>query len=51
MLGIRGGTETFIARSREPIPVGATVVVLASLGPLKVEVLPWDDPFDSLAKP
>ena len=49
VLRIRGGRETFIARSREPIPVGATVVVLSSLGPQKVEVLLWDDPFDSLA--
>lgn len=51
VLRIRGGTETMIARSREPIPVGATVVVLSSLGPLTVEVLPWDDPFDSLVNP
>jgi hypothetical protein len=48
-LRIRGGTEIFIARSREPIPVGDSVIVLASLGPLTVEVCPWADPFNSTA--
>jgi hypothetical protein len=47
-LRIRGGRETYIAISREPIPVGDSVIVLADLGPLKVEVSPWDDPFDGI---
>ena len=44
---IRGGTEHYIARSREPIEVGATVIVLAETGPRSVEVSPWDDPLGS----
>jgi hypothetical protein len=44
---IRGGTEIFIARSTEPIPVGNSVIVLADLGHRTVEVLPWADPFES----
>jgi len=47
-LRIRGGTETFIAVSTEPIPVGDSVVVLIDLGHRRVEVCPWDDPFGSM---
>jgi hypothetical protein len=47
-LRIRGGRETFIAISSEPIPVGDSVIVLADLGPRRVEVSPWNDPFDSI---
>lgn len=45
---IRGGTETFIARSAEPLPRGQTVLVLQTLGPRTVIVAPWADPVDSL---
>ena len=45
---IRGGTEIFIARSDEPLPVGAAVIVLATLGPRIVVVFPWADPLDSI---
>jgi hypothetical protein len=45
---IRGGTEVFIARSDEPLPVGAAVIVLATLGPRTVVVFPWADPLDSI---
>lgn len=47
-LRIRGGTETFIARSADPLPVGQAVIVLATLGPRTVVVSPWIDPVDSL---
>jgi hypothetical protein len=47
-LRIRGGRESFIAISREPIAVGDSVIVLADLGPRKVEVCPWDDPLESI---
>jgi hypothetical protein len=43
---IRGGTETFIARSREPITAGSSVLVLSNPAPRTVEVTPWDDPLD-----
>jgi hypothetical protein len=47
-LRIRGGTETFIARSDEPLAVGAAVIVLSTLGPRTVVVFPWADPLDSI---
>lgn len=47
-LKIRGGTEIFIARSADPLPVGAAVIVLDALGPRTVVVFPWDDPLDSI---
>jgi membrane-bound ClpP family serine protease len=45
---IRGGTETFIARSSDPLAVGQPVIVLATLGPRTVVVAPWADPVESL---
>jgi len=45
---IRGGTETFIARSADPLPNGQAVIVLATLGPRTVVVAPWMDPVDKL---
>jgi hypothetical protein len=47
-LRIRGGTETFIARSADPLPRGAAVIVLSTLGPRTVVVAPWADPLDSI---
>jgi hypothetical protein len=45
---IRGGTETFIARSAEPIGKGQAVIIAQTLGPRTVIVLPWADPVDTL---
>lgn len=47
-LRIRGGTETFLARSAEPLPRGQAVIVLSTLGPRTVIVAPWADPVESL---
>ena len=47
-LRIRGGTETFIARSAEPLAKGQAVIVVQRLGPRTVIVMPWADPVDSL---
>lgn len=47
-LRIRGGTETFIARSAHPLPRGQAVIVVSTLGPRSLVVLPWADPIDSL---
>jgi len=47
-LRIRGGTEIFMARSADPLPSGAAVIVVATLGPRTVVVLPWADPLDSV---
>ncbi|MCW2544194.1 MAG: hypothetical protein JWM40_1746 [Frankiales bacterium] len=50
-LHIRGSTEHFLARSREPLAAGTSVMVLSELGPRTVEVLPWDDPFEGVQIP
>jgi len=47
-LRIRGGTETFIAKSADPLPSGQAVIVISTLGPRTVIVAPWMDPVDSL---
>jgi hypothetical protein len=45
---IRGGTECFIAQSAQPLAKGQAVIVVQTLGPRTVIVLPWADPVDSL---
>jgi membrane protein implicated in regulation of membrane protease activity len=46
-LRIRGGTEVFIARSNDPLPVGTAVIVFATLGPRTLVVYPWAHPLDN----
>jgi hypothetical protein len=43
-VSIRGGSETFIAWSAEPLPRGATVLVIESHGTRVVHVTGWSDP-------
>ena len=50
-LRIRGGVETFIARSADPLDKGTPVIVLSTLGPRSVVVSPWADPVDVLLIP
>ena len=38
----RGVPHTFIAYAAEPLPVGLPVLVIAMLGPGKVQVERWD---------
>ena len=46
---IRGGTESFIAWSEEPLPQGATVLVIEARGPRALAVMEWaSDPLDEL---
>jgi membrane protein implicated in regulation of membrane protease activity len=40
---IRGGSECFLAWSDEPLPRGATVLVVHSRGARAVDVVEWDD--------
>jgi hypothetical protein len=40
---VRGGSETFLAWSEEPLPRGATVLVVESRGARAVDVIEWDD--------
>jgi len=44
LVPVRGGSEAFIAWSAEPLPKGATVLVIESRGHRAVDVSPWDDP-------
>ena len=41
LLRIRGGTETYIAWSIEPLEEGTTVLVVESRGARAVDVVPW----------
>ena len=43
-ISIRGGSETFIAWSTEPLPRGATVLIIESHGTRAVHVTSWADP-------
>ncbi|TDV37588.1 hypothetical protein [Actinophytocola oryzae] len=48
LIKIRGGSEAFLAFSDEPLPKGATVLVVESRGARTVDVTPWTDPFGDL---
>ncbi len=44
LVQIRGGSETYIAWSPEPLPRGSTVLVIESRGTRTVDVSQWTDP-------
>jgi hypothetical protein len=48
VIGVRGGTEAYIAWSENPLPRGATVLVLTTRGQRALDVMEWaessDDP-------
>lgn len=48
LVRVRGGTETFLAWSEDPLPRGAAVLVVASRGGRQVDVIRWADPLDAL---
>jgi hypothetical protein len=48
MIKIRGGSEAYIAWSPEPLPRGATVLVIESRGRRAVDVSEWADPTEPL---
>ena len=43
---IRGGSESFLAWSEQPLPRGVTVLVIESRGARAVDVVEWEDPLD-----
>lgn len=45
---VRGGRETFIAYSDQPLPQGTSVLIIESHGSRAVQVSPWDDPLPEL---
>ena len=50
LLKIRGGTEAYLAWSINPIPKGATVLVIESRGTRTVDVSEWADPLQSFSE-
>jgi hypothetical protein len=44
---VRGGSEAFLAWSEQPLPAGATVLVIASHGARRLDVIEWADPVDA----
>jgi membrane-bound ClpP family serine protease len=44
LVKIRGGSEAYLAWSEEPIPRGATVLVINNRGTRTVDVSAWTDP-------
>jgi hypothetical protein len=44
LIRIRGGSETYLARSKTPLPKGTTVLVIDYVGPRTVDVMEWEDP-------
>ncbi|WP_409058553.1 hypothetical protein [Streptomyces sp. SYP-A7185] len=48
LVRIRGGSETFIAWSDEPLPHGSSVLVIESRGSRQVDVIKWAEPLDAL---
>jgi hypothetical protein len=49
LVRIRGGSETFLAWSDEPLPKGASVLVIDCRGTRQVDVVEWADPLNALA--
>jgi hypothetical protein len=50
LVRVRGGSEAFIAWSADPLPRGATVLVIESRGLRAVDVSPWTDPLADFAQ-
>ncbi|MCQ9132340.1 MULTISPECIES: hypothetical protein [Streptomyces] len=50
LVRVRGGSETFLAWSEAPLPVGSTVLVIESRGCREVGVIEWVDPLDALGE-
>jgi hypothetical protein len=48
LVKIRGGSETYIAWSPEPLPKGTTVLVIEDRGTRTVDVSAWTDPLEPL---
>jgi hypothetical protein len=48
LIKIRGGTETFLAWSEEPLPKGATVLIVDARSGRTVDVMAWTDSLDGL---
>lgn len=47
LIKIRGGSETFLAWSDEPIAKGSPVLIVEERGARVVAVVAWNDPFSA----
>ncbi|MGO9078817.1 MAG: hypothetical protein ACLQDY_07200 [Streptosporangiaceae bacterium] len=47
LVKIRGGSESYLAWSPDPLPRGATVLVIESRGSRTVDVSEWADPLEA----
>ncbi|MET7761969.1 hypothetical protein [Streptomyces sp. NPDC005336] len=47
LVRVRGGSETFLAWSTEPLPQGASVLVIDCRGTRQVDVIEWADPLNA----
>ncbi|MFQ6144520.1 hypothetical protein ACLMNJ_15805 [Streptomyces seoulensis] len=50
LVRVRGGSETFLAWSDNPLSAGVTVLVIESRGCREVGVVEWVDPLDALGE-
>ncbi|NEA49747.1 hypothetical protein [Streptomyces sp. SID10815] len=50
LVRVRGGSETFLAWSENPLSAGVTVLVIESRGCREVGVVEWVDPLDALGE-
>ena len=48
LVKIRGGRETYLAWSEQPLARGTKVLVFNSRGNRTVDVMEWSDPLDDL---
>jgi membrane protein implicated in regulation of membrane protease activity len=51
LVRIRGGSESYLARSATPLPKGTTVLITDCPGPRTVDVMAWDDPLGEAPYP
>lgn len=49
LVRVRGGSETYLAWSADPLPKGSTVLVVESRGTRQVDVIEWADPLNALS--
>jgi hypothetical protein len=47
LIKIRGGSETLLAWSDEPLPQGGSVLIVDLRGPRTVDVVAWTDPLST----
>jgi membrane protein implicated in regulation of membrane protease activity len=46
LVKIRGGSETYLAWSDDPLPKGTTVLIIDSRGARTIDVIPWNAPWE-----